>query len=762
MTVIPMTKPGVVDFLLIGGGLASTTAAETLRAEGAEGSIAIVSAENRIPYHRPSLLSSLVKKESAGEPLPVLNGDDYRALNIQLLRDVRALGVDTTEHRVRTDKAGTLRYRKLLIATGASPVRLDLPGARLRGIHYLRTAEDAHAIHHAARNGRSCVVIGASFIGMEVSGALRQRGIGVRLVTGEAGVFGPLHDPAIADFFGSLYSSKGIDLIRSTAVRFQGTERVEAVVLQDGKRLPCDFVVVGVGVRPDVGFLRGSGIEAEDGVMVDRHLQASVPDVYAAGDVANFFDPVFNVRRRIEHWDNAVKQGKLAARNMLGQRLPYEEVSGFFCHIFDVNFQFVGMAEGALQRCSLGSPRARSWAKLFLKDSVPRALFTMGRPARETAAIEALIRYRTNIARFERDLARPGFVLTDIPSQTVLVLQGGGAMGAFECGVVKALEQRSIHPDIVAGVSIGAFNGAIVASHPRHATEALESFWHDIAVATPTTGNEAADQLLGSTFALLFGVPRFFTPRWSLLSATPQNWLRPWTSFYDPAPLRRLIAQYVDFAVLKSSPVRLLVSAVNVETAQLEVFDSYVDDFTPEHLLASGSLPPGLPSTTIGDKHYWDGGIVSNSPLDQVTERAGAAGKHVIVVDLFPNAKPLPSNLAEVIARRDEIVYAERIRRAGFAQEQLHDARKLVEGILSVVDAETAARIRELPPYVDVMGAPDGPTITRIVREGDRGEPPGRDFDFSLSSIQRLAQEGLDAGRRALRTHRQHRAHRRP
>jgi len=251
---------------------------------------------------------------------------------------------------------------------------------------------------------------------------------------------------------------------------------------------------------------------------------------------------------------------------------------------------------------------------------------------------------------------------------------------------------------------------------------------------------------------MLFGVPQFFTPRWLSLSASPQDWFRAWTSVYDPSPVRRLLEQYVDFNTLKCSPVRLLVSAVNVETAQLEVFDSYVDDFTVDHLLASGSLPPGLPWTTIAGKHYWDGGIVSNSPLDQVVDRCGAAGKDVFVVDLFPHAKPLPSNIIEVLARRDEIVYAERVRRAGFERDLLHDAQKLVDGILSMVDEATAARIRELPPYVHVMGAPDVPTITRIVREGSAHEPAGRDFDFSLRSIQNLMQNGLRAGRRALRS----------
>ena len=742
------TVARAIDFLLIGGGLASATAAETLRLEGAQGAILILGAEDRPPYHRPSLLAGLAQAKT-DEPLAVLRDEEYRQLGVECLTGVRAVRVDAQRRLVYTDRAGTLAYGTLLVATGASPLRPRMRGAGLPGIHLLRTAADQRAILEAASPGRRCVVIGAGFIGMEVSSTLRRRGLDVRLVAGKGGVFGPLRDPTIARFFTELYAAHGIEVVSENAAAFEGTRAVEAVVLEGGRRLACDFVVVGIGVRADVDFLQGSGIELNDGVVVDRHLRASAPDAYAAGDVASFFDPVFNVRRRIEHWDNAVKQGRLAAKNMLGQRLPYDDVSGFFCHVFDVNFQFLGMAEHAPRRQALGTPDAGSWARLFLEDSVPRGLFTVARPARETATIEALIRYRTSLDRIEAELARPGFVLTDIPSQTVLVLQGGGAMGAFECGLIKSLEEQAIHPDIVAGVSIGAFNGAIVASHPRHATEALESFWRDLAVATPHLGNEAMQMVSGSMAALWFGVPHFFTPRWLNWSANPWDLLRTWVSFYDPTPVRALLARYVDFEALKSSPVRLLVSAVNVETGQLEVFDSYVDDFSVDHLLASGSLPPGFPWTTIDGKHYWDGGIVSNSPLEQVIERCGDAGKTVIVVDLFPHERPLPTNLLEVAARRDEIVYAERIRRADNAHELLRTARKLVENVLSLVDEATAARIRELPPYVHVMGAPAPPSITRIVRRATPGEPVGRDFDFSERSIRALQSEGYEESRRA-------------
>jgi NTE family protein len=215
--------------------------------------------------------------------------------------------------------------------------------------------------------------------------------------------------------------------------------------------------------------------------------------------------------------------------------------------------------------------------------------------------------------------------------------------------------------------------------------------------------------------------------------------------------VKELLSKYVDFGFLKSSPVRLLVSAVNVETGALEVFDSYVDELTPDHILASGSLPPGLPWTTIDGKHYWDGGILSNSPLEQVIERSGAAGKRIFIVDLFPNNKPLPTNLLEVMGRRDEIVYAERIRRDSSEHALISDFHKLVDAILTRVGAADAEQIRQWAPYIQLMGDESRLDITRIIREGVEGEPASKDYDFSETSIANHMRAGYEMAKQALK-----------
>jgi NTE family protein len=546
-----------------------------------------------------------------------------------------------------------------------------------------------------------------------------------------------------------------VEVLLDAASALHGDGRVEMVVTEGGRRLPCDLVGVGIGVGPELGWLDGSGIAQDDGVRVDQYLQASHPEVWAAGDVASFFDPVFKLRHRIEHWDNALKQGRLAARNMLGMRLRYDEVPYFSCELFDQGFQFLGHPEPGHQHARLGQPEARSWACLYLDHDVPRALFSTGRPAIETRAIESLIRYRTNIGWAKGRFGEPGFSITRIPSQTALILQGGGALGAFECGVAHALEDAGIRPDIVAGVSIGAFNGAIIAANPGHAAAALEDFWRQLSIDLPQAVNTLLDdrvrRLLGSWQALAFGVPAFFRPRWGALPFVNPMPLG-WTSLYDPTPVKELLSRYVDFGALKSSPVRLLLSAVNVETAQLETFDSYVDDLSADHILASGSLPPGFPWTTINGKHYWDGGIISNSPLELLLERSGTARKRIFVVDLYPETGALPTSLMEVLGRRDEIVFAERIRRDSAEQTLVRDFHKLVEGILAYASTPAQAeQVRQWPRYIQLMGDKDAQAqITRILRKGSDCETSARDYDFSALSIARHVSEGYAAAREAL------------
>jgi NADPH-dependent 2,4-dienoyl-CoA reductase/sulfur reductase-like enzyme/predicted acylesterase/phospholipase RssA len=745
--------PRNVDYLLLGGGLASATAAATLRTEGATGSILLLSNEELLPYYRPPLSKQFLLGLSDVESLYVHPESFYREHDIELLLSTPVMAVNKENHSVTTVPGEQIHYRKLLIATGARPKPLTVPGADLKGVHYLRRKTECEAIQQAALSGaKKAVVVGAGFLGMEITMSLITLGIHVTVIEAESQVLKHLGSSSVSDYFKQHAETHGAFVLSGDKPHaFHGNGKIQEVETVSGRRIQCDLVVISVGVTPNTEFLEGSGILLENGlVVVDDQLRASLPNIYAAGDVTSFYDPVFARRRHIEHWDNSMKQGRLAAKNMAERRLRYDDVSYFFCDIGDISFSVIGDPEEGDERIGRGALEDKSLALFYLKEGVPRALFSVGRPAEETRDVEGLIRHRVNLHGVKDQLKNLDFSLAQIPTQTVLILQGGGALGAFECGVVKAMEEEQIFPDIVAGVSIGALNGAIIAAHPRNATAALESFWADLSVERPFQLPGEVGRALTSMEILTCGIPNFFTPRWFQPFTNPSLLPMNWNSYYDTAPMKRLIAKYIDFPSLKNSPVRLLVGAVNVSTGELEVFDSYVHELTPDHILASGSLPPGFPWTVIDGNAYWDGGLVSNSPLDLVADRCGPEGKRIYVVDLFAGQRALPTNMMEVMARRDEIFYSERIRSDRRLHETVNDYRILVNLILNAVDPVKATKIKQRPLYIELMGEGAITNITRFVREGTKGEPSSRDYDFSGSAIRANQLSGYELVKKAL------------
>jgi len=266
-------------------------------------------------------------------------------------------------------------------------------------------------------------------------------------------------------------------------------------------------------------------------------------------------------------------------------------------------------------------------------------------------------------------------------------------------------------------------------------------------VDTPAWLSGDVQAAMTSWQILSCGVPNFFRPRWAVPGQFPATWL----SFYDCAPVKALLNKYVDFTALRDSPIRLLVSAVNVETGQLEIFDSYERDLTADHIVASGSLPPGFGWTTIDGQKYWDGGILSNSPLDQVVEKCGTGGKKIYIVDLYSQMRSLPRNMIEVQARRDEIVFAERVRNAIADQELIADYRKLVQEMLANMSDTARQRIVARPLFTQLMGEVAPIEIIRFIRAGVTGESASRDYDFSRQAIERNIRDGYEQASRQLR-----------
>jgi NTE family protein len=331
--------------------------------------------------------------------------------------------------------------------------------------------------------------------------------------------------------------------------------------------------------------------------------------------------------------------------------------------------------------------------------------------------------------------------------ETVLVLQGGGALGAYECGVYKAMEEKGITPDLVAGVSIGAVNAAIIAGNPRgKAAPALEAFWGEIAVPNPFIPHEELRRLFAAWQIALFGAPKLFIPRWPAPiwpAFLPFTWWT-WTSLYDPTPLKKTLEQYVDFERLASQEIRLLLTAVNVETGELEVFDSAEQQITIEHILASGSFPPGLPWTVIDGKPYWDGGLVSNTPLRPVMERRAGVPMKIYLVNLFPKTQPLPTNLPGVLARQKDILYSDKTECDIMSCELKNETLALIQELMEYVDPEVAGRIRQSGRYRRLVEQACRVEITRFAHQGEAFESESKDYDFSRKTIQEHIRHGYE------------------
>ena len=753
-----LAKPAThIDFLIIGGGLAGATTARTLREEGASGRIMLVCEESIAPYQRPPLSKprSLSADKTAHdiEPTWVLTSTLLDSLSIELMLNATAISLDRNKRLITLSNGQRLSYSKLLIATGASPTELDIPGNQLNGIHYLRTFEQSRELRQQAKSARHAVVIGGSFIGVEVAALLAKLGLSVTIIEARSLLY-KLHSHALSKHFEGVLAKHGVRcLIPEKPLHITGRKKVSGVVTVTGEKISCDLVVIGVGVTPSTAFLADSGIACDDGVLVDQYLQTNDPHIYAAGDVANTEHPLFKHRLRMEHWDNAIKQGRIAARNMLGKHEPFTSLSYFFSHVFDQSFSLLGQPGPEDQTIERGSLESNGYELLYLQGDVATALLTLGSSSQNTRSAESLIQSHTNLHQFKDRLPDPSFSLSEIPGQVIYVLQGGGAYGAFEAGAVKALAEHNIAPDVVAGVSIGAFNGAVIAGNPDRAWQALASFWQDLSTTSANWLSERERRAWDSQQVMMFGVPGFFTPRWlnpwQNLGQAPAEW----PSLYDLAPARDLLLKYVDFASLRSSPVRLLITAVDIQTSEVVLFDSYLQDLSVDHVLASGSLPPAFAGVTIEGRHYWDAGIVSNSPLEPTLARLGQAGKQIYLIDLFTGQRDeLPATLADVYTRREEIIFSQRLRDDYAHQHRERDYQQLIQQLLTKVPEAAVRRIQQEPLYLQLMGQAKPTTTTRIIRANSAAHPTSKAYDFSRPTIQRLIQDGFDTATQVLKS----------
>src|SRR5215218_11232233 len=318
-------------FVIVGASLTGAKAAETLRTEGFDGRLVLIGTEHERPYERPPLSKDYLRGEVGREQVYVHDEGYYAEQDIDLRLGRTAVGIDTSIGQVALDDGKRLHYGRLLLATGAEARHISIPGEALDGVLYLRSVEDSDALRARIDRGGSVVVVGAGWIGAEVAASARQRGLDVTVIDPLTVPLERVLGSEVGSIYRDIHSDHGVRMLMGTGVAaFEGSTAVERVRTSDGRTLDCDFVVVGVGVRPRAELAADAGLYVDDGILVDEHLQTSVTGVFAAGDVAMTHYPFYGRRLRVEHWANALHQGPVAARNMLGVWDRYDRVPYFF------------------------------------------------------------------------------------------------------------------------------------------------------------------------------------------------------------------------------------------------------------------------------------------------------------------------------------------------------------------------------------------------------------------------------------------------
>jgi 3-phenylpropionate/trans-cinnamate dioxygenase ferredoxin reductase subunit len=354
-------------FVIVGASLAGGVAAATLRQDGFDGDVILIGAEAQPPYERPPLSKQYLRGEAPFEKALLRPAGFYERNRIETRFGTRATRIDPAERTVSVDIGPPVRYDKLLIATGVRNRRPPIPGLDLPGVFDLRTLGDADALRGEIATGRRAVVVGMGFIGCEVAASLRQKGVDVVSVDPSPAPLFRILGADVGRVMAAVHQDHEVQAVFEDVVtRFEGGGRVERAITRSGRRLHCDFALVGVGVEPVIDFLAGSGIDTADGILVDEYCRTTVEDIYAAGDVAGHYHPVFQKRMRVEHWQNAMQQGAAAARSMLGKGQPYDAIHWFWSDQYDVNLQYAGFHDTSDSTVVRGRPGDRSFVAFYL------------------------------------------------------------------------------------------------------------------------------------------------------------------------------------------------------------------------------------------------------------------------------------------------------------------------------------------------------------------------------------------------------------
>jgi 3-phenylpropionate/trans-cinnamate dioxygenase ferredoxin reductase subunit len=396
------------QLVIVGGGLASAKTVEAYREAGGDDRITLISADSAVPYHRPPLSKRYLRGEIEADGTYVAPPAFYGENDVELRLETHVERVRTDERVLELRGGERVPYDRLVVATGGTPRRLHVPGEELDGVLRLRTLADSTAIREAAGSARRAVVIGGSFIGSEVTASLRTLGLEVTLVHLGTGIFDLLGAPELTEYLNDLYRERGVELVLGDAVsEFTGNGGLKSVRTKGGRELEADMAVEGVGVSLNLGLLDGSGIEIDDGVIVSEGYETSVPGVFAAGDIANYPDPIAGRRRRIEHWSNANTTGSRLGMLLAGGDPGPLPVANFFSEVFGASFRILGDSVGYEVVATHGSFADGKAASLYADDEgTLRAALVFGLESEEEDELKALIERRAKAADVQVFAAR--------------------------------------------------------------------------------------------------------------------------------------------------------------------------------------------------------------------------------------------------------------------------------------------------------------------------------------------------------------------
>jgi NADPH-dependent 2,4-dienoyl-CoA reductase/sulfur reductase-like enzyme len=368
--------------------------------------------ERHLPYDRPPLSKEFLRGEKRRDEITYDAREFFDERGIRVMLGDPVVHLDAAAKVAGLGSGETVRFHKALLATGGEPVRLGVPGGGLPGIQYLRTVDDSEAIKRAAVPGGRACVVGAGFIGMELAASLTHLGVEVTVIEALPHIWARFLDETISDHIRRFCEGRGISFLTGERIHeFRGEGRVSGAITESGRQIECDFVCVGVGIRPDLTIAHAAGLVVENGVVVNEKLETSRADIFAAGDIANFPDPVTGRRRRVEHWGHAEYSGQIAGSNMAGAAQAYDLLTYAWSDIFELHIEFAGDETGYDRILVRGSLDANIFTALYLTNDVLTAYLSVNTDSREFPHLQKLIRRKTHLAGRDGELADPVFDL---------------------------------------------------------------------------------------------------------------------------------------------------------------------------------------------------------------------------------------------------------------------------------------------------------------------------------------------------------------